>query len=515
MRLGKLLLLSNLLLLLLLLLTLLQLLPLLLLRCQCCSIDTGRPFPYKRVHRIEQQCLHMLLLLLLLPGLLLHAGFAVTQKDSEVPWGPEASIETVVRETLLSGRISTGLLWLQQQLQQQQHRVSAMDLLQQVANRMAYRLFCCQQAELFFVGLQMLRQIGADIPGFCLRAALLTTRTPVRCRLLRHLYHQKQLQPAHMKLIRIMQVLELLFTNPSYDAELARRYSSIAAAAADAAAADTAAAARAGTGAAATEDDASCVALPTEGASRDTARDMLSLGSSSSNSSNSSSQFPTAGADAPEDCWPAGGSAAIIAGALCEGYVSLRVRRQILQQQQQQQPQQQTQQHTTLGDRSFFTGCSKAEAAEAPPVFTPERYPKEALRVQTPWCCCFAAAAAAAHDLAECCFSGFAAAAAAAAAAQSCSRDCSVGDEGLHPQQQLLQQQLLLSQGPGGSSATLHGGRKWKAATEVEADVLQLHQAATAAAADSHQQQQQQQQHSFLLRANLRQGAAQTQQQTR
>lgn len=116
-------------------------------------------------------------------------------------------------------------------------------------------------------------------------------------------------------------------------------------------------------------------------------------------------------------------------------------------------------------------------------------------------------------DLAECCFSGFAAA--AAAAAQSCSRDCSVGHEGLHPQQELLQQQLLLSQSPGGSNTTLHGGRKWKAATEVEADVLQLHQAATAAAADSHQQQQQQQQHSFLLRANLRQGAAQTQQQTR
>ncbi|CDI84913.1 hypothetical protein EPH_0060030 [Eimeria praecox] len=66
--------------------------------------------------------------------------FAVTQRDAELPWGANVSVEAV-----------------------------------------------------------------ADIPGFCLRAALLTTRTPVRRRLLRHLHHQKQLQPQHMRLIRIMQ----------------------------------------------------------------------------------------------------------------------------------------------------------------------------------------------------------------------------------------------------------------------------------------------------------------------
>lgn len=130
----------------------------------------------------------------------------------------------------------------------------------------------------------------------------------------------------------LLQVLELLFTDPSYEAEVARRCASLAIAA-EAAAGDSE-----------SEGDAVSPAVHASGGRRDAL-----MGNTSSSSSSSSR--------GAAECWPAGGAAALRAGALCDGYVCSSLRRQILQHQQQhQKPQQQQQQGDERSDRSLYLG---------------------------------------------------------------------------------------------------------------------------------------------------------------
>ncbi|PFH35295.1 hypothetical protein BESB_061820 [Besnoitia besnoiti] len=100
---------------------------------------------------------------------------------------------------------------------------TAMETLQKIGRRMAFQLFCNQQIEFFFVGMQMLRQLGVNVPAFCMAAAFSTTRPLVRRRLLRHLRHMGRLSRAQLRLIDFLQVLEQEFTNPCYTAEFNRQ----------------------------------------------------------------------------------------------------------------------------------------------------------------------------------------------------------------------------------------------------------------------------------------------------
>ncbi|KYF42104.1 hypothetical protein TGARI_224870A [Toxoplasma gondii ARI] len=204
------------------------------------------------------------------------AAASVTCSTQENLWPDDADTESVIRDALLTGRVSSALVWLErrrttikQQTPPAVHAASeerarsastaqvtnlprgrkssagrdastsralwgeagdaeeaeetAMATVQRVGRRMVFQLFCNQQVEFFFVGMQMLRQLGINVPAFCSAVAFFTTRPLVRRRLLRHLRHMGRLSQARLKLIDFLQVLEQEFTNPCYTAEYNRQ----------------------------------------------------------------------------------------------------------------------------------------------------------------------------------------------------------------------------------------------------------------------------------------------------
>eukprot|EP00923_Selenidium_pygospionis_P020393 GHVN01035255.1.p1 GENE.GHVN01035255.1~~GHVN01035255.1.p1 ORF type:complete len:3937 (-),score=369.45 GHVN01035255.1:575-12385(-) len=162
-------------------------------------------------------------------------------------WPSGTRCEMVVREALLTGRLSTAIVWLYRELTLPPPRApseierqalsvgsnatetadlllhlnlrSPEELLKHIGGRMAYQLMCNQQIEFQFVAIHMLRQMGVNVNRYLKSVAFHTSRRLVRHRLVQHLAHMNSLSVSEIKLIDFMTVCENLYCNPCFTAQ--------------------------------------------------------------------------------------------------------------------------------------------------------------------------------------------------------------------------------------------------------------------------------------------------------
>ncbi len=79
----------------------------------------------------------------------------------------------------------------------------------------------------FFVGFHVLRSIGEDVNQHLKYVAFNTSKRLVRWRLLKHLRHMGQIDRSELALINELDILERLYANPCYTAELNRMTTSL------------------------------------------------------------------------------------------------------------------------------------------------------------------------------------------------------------------------------------------------------------------------------------------------
>ncbi|CEM20910.1 unnamed protein product [Vitrella brassicaformis CCMP3155] len=149
-------------------------------------------------------------------------------------WPESCDKEVVIREALLTGRVSSALVWFHRRREISEREQQALpsdaamfDHLRHVAGRMAYQLTCNQQVDFMFVAVHMLRNVGANVNLFFKAVAFHTSKRLVRRRLLNHLRHMRRLSGQELQLIEMVTKLESEYPNPCFTAEYNRLWTAL------------------------------------------------------------------------------------------------------------------------------------------------------------------------------------------------------------------------------------------------------------------------------------------------
>lgn len=137
------------------------------------------------------------------------------------------NIEAIVRAALISGKVSSALNWFHELAMAEEGGGTSVggrvfEEFRVVAGRLAYQLACNQQVDFLFMAMHMLRNVGENVNKFFKAVAFHTSKRVVRRRLLRHLSHMQRLSKDEQALISLVNLLEVLYTNPCYTTEFNR-----------------------------------------------------------------------------------------------------------------------------------------------------------------------------------------------------------------------------------------------------------------------------------------------------
>lgn len=135
--------------------------------------------------------------------------------------------EAIVRGALISGRVSSALIWFHELAQDEGRDGDVFQDFRVTAGRLAYQLVCNQQVDFLFVAMHMLRNVGESINRFFKGVAFHTSKRLVRRRLLKHLKHIRRLTDEDRALISLVNMMERLYTNPCYTTEFNRMTTSL------------------------------------------------------------------------------------------------------------------------------------------------------------------------------------------------------------------------------------------------------------------------------------------------
>lgn len=146
------------------------------------------------------------------------------------PWHYHEDPEVVVREALLTGRVSAALFWFHTVRGSRSSATSAgsgRTEFEQIASKLIYTLSSAQLIDCFFLSVHILRTIGENVNAYLKKIATATSQRLVRWRLLKHLSHMNRLSREDLELVSIMDLLERLYPNPCYTTEFNRMSSSL------------------------------------------------------------------------------------------------------------------------------------------------------------------------------------------------------------------------------------------------------------------------------------------------
>eukprot|EP00392_Amoebophrya_sp_AT5.2_P004741 g4750.t1 len=147
------------------------------------------------------------------------------------PWHYHEDPEVVVREALLTGRVSAALFWFHTVTGGRSSSATAgtsgRTEFEQIASKLIYTLSSAQLIDCFFLSVHILRTIGENVNAYLKKIATATSQRLVRWRLLKHLSHMNRLSREDLELVSIMDLLERLYPNPCYTTEFNRMSSSL------------------------------------------------------------------------------------------------------------------------------------------------------------------------------------------------------------------------------------------------------------------------------------------------